>query len=870
MSSQGIRGSVFCDWSLLWMIALFFGVQAAASPVGATLNPVDTDQIQERSWPNWFQGELIEGGSLLSTAIFNGLAQISLYDPSFSSPFESRQVQVGRVVYDNEDVANTYSVVDHVQLNLQVPVYMKSLLHGTRTVNWGLGTTEGLIINDIRQSRRKEITEFYTDLPTLQGSVQKWYDGTLAASSAPKSSIQNSAPTTNGANTTEVVTPNQNTADGSNDFWGSLTSWDPLRTAQYSQLWNIFAFPIRIPFKADGLKNLDEGEIISYNANGTVALSINIGWNFDPTSLTNLAQVGAGLSTYLEGEFEIAILKENERYAQVKVNRVFKHGYDESFGGQEQKDLIRGFILHRQINVSQTIIPFQFAADQNTGHTFDVGYRFDMNDPLARESYEKAVLGNFVSAETLCVRPIGSNETPSVQKVFTVDSSDTAKSSSDEFKIGFLLSSQQSDGVAISDAKIILPDGTTNVLQAITTDEDDNSFLLGSTSKFRYKYTVYLDEDGYAQGKDGSFRLMAEGFLDDTATHGDTLHEYMDEVEGIVGVAGIFPRPPVKTPAAPGENWWQQILDLFNSSFVAYGHSSFYYRLSMTQAQTLEFINTPDDEIWPIMEQAYGVPPGTWANLWDRSIYGLTDDLKQFLSMNWLVTFSLPDTTSLPRLAYASAFANGWSKLHQEMGEKDPVALSKGLADLFSSRWFSFEQMKALRLALIKDSMGYIASGSNHTFGYIWQQKNVIADSTVFQKLSKAENFDQPWNQTSMDLDSMVTGVQVVVGDAGDMRVSFGTKIVPEFVYFRINEVGFFTNPTRTELTLDNRNGQFVAGANLLLIDPAHGQVDQNILKQLVAGHKYILSLAVSRDGNTWGARSDQTFVYSPPDRRPD
>lgn len=834
-------------------VILIFNLANAAEPTD--IAPPDTDPVQERAWPDWLHGEFIQAGSLVATAIFSGLGRIKLYDHNFSAPYESAQVQIGRVVYDNEDVANTYSVVDHIQVKTMIPVYIKSLLQGTRTLSWGLGSSEGLVVEDIRQSRKKEITDFYTDLPALKSSAQKWYDATVTAPDQP-------APQTKGANTTEVVTPTQNTKDSPDASAGianSLINWDPLRTAQYSKLLNMLSFPVRIPFKAEALKNLDEGEIISYNGSGTLSLAFNVGWNFDPTSLTTLTQAGLSLSTYLTGEFEIAILKEDSRYAQVKVTRAYRQGYNESIGAKDRQDIISGFIIGRRMSITQSIVPFQFTADQSTGHTFDVGYRFDMNDPQAREAYEKAVLGSFESAETLSSPALNSPQQAPVSRVFTVKSADTADLANSKFRVGFIFKAQQSSDVVITDAQLILPNGTSKVLEAVTTDEDSNSFLIGSTSQFRYKYTVYLDEDAYAQGKDGSFRLMAEGFIDNTATHGDDLYRYMDEVEGIVGASGVFPRPPARRPWNSADSWWDDLVNLFNTSFVAYGHTNFYYRLDLTQAQTEKFINTPDDQIWPIMEKAYGVSPGTWANLWDRSIYGLTDDLVQFFSLNWLFSFSLPDVTALPRLTYASIFANGWSAMH---GVKDPVDLSKRLARLFSDRWFSFEQMKILRLALSTESVGYIASGSNHSFGYIWQQNNVIADSAPFQKLNQAESFDKPWDQSSFDTESVVTASAVEVDGADEMKVLFNTKILPVFVYFRINEVGFLTNPTLVELTLDNKNGQFVAGNNALLIEASHGAVDQGILKQLVNGKKYILSLAVSKDGTHWGARSDRSFVY--------
>lgn len=775
--------------------------------------PDELSPVQERAWPDWFTGSLDQNSSQVSSSIFQALDQVILV--STSTYGLSEKLKIGRVVYDNHDSAQTYSVVDHIEMDLQLPVFSGSVGALGGSVFWGLGASAGLLITDVRQTRDGSLSSQAESFPQLQERSRNWYANRATPAASP----------------TPAADPD------SGGLWDSLPAWKALRMAQYSDFWNILSFPIRLPLKAEGLDKLEDGEIISFNASGALELSIGIGWSPGLPTLNLLAPAGASFTTFLNGDYEIAILKEDSRYAQVKVSRLFGVGDGFSIGAIPQATILTGFIL-KSSQIQLSIVPFGFSVTRSAAKSFDVAYRYDMNDPAARAAYEQAVLGRFNASEAL------SRSNPdSVQRVFSETDNETGKTSSDELSLSFLFSTEQKTDVDINDATLTFTNGTSHVLTAVADDQNDQSALWGSSEDYNYKYTVFFDKDGYAKGKDGSFRMMAEGFIKNFSTQADDLRHYMNQVETVIGTPGIFPRPPVNAPVSSShqDGVIKNVLSFVKSKLLGLGVSSFYYRLTLTQAQTFKFVQTPEAGIWQILERAYGAPAGTWAGFWSRVGYAITD---------------LP---GIPGLISASSFANRWNALK---AMKAPSKQAEGISGLFSDRWFCFEQMKALRISLEDEKIGYVVSGNNRTMGYVWTENSVLANGEVFDKMIRDQYFTQPWKESEVDAQAKVDGVAVSSTDVTKLEVQFKLGFAPQYLYFRILDTATSNDPTLVELVLNNSTGEFVSGSNDLLIDLAHGQQDQAILQKLHPGEQYVLSLAVSDDGSNWGDRSDTLFTF--------
>jgi hypothetical protein len=821
------------------------GSQSAAADTPPSPTPAglgdDPANIRQGAWPDWLQLRLAQAGDLASTAIFNAMQNINLATVGIGPT--SSNVQMGRTVYDNHDVAHTFSVVDHILLNTQIPVYTGVWAPGNYDLTWGIGTTAGIEITDIRQSKQSSVPSYFTNYGQTQAQMNQWFSQYQANQSATPASDPQSP-----GNTEVVIQNNPPTTENGPSSW---FGWDPLRKAEYSGLLNLLSFPTHIPFKAETLAKMEAGEIISYSATGSVELSAGASWNLDPTSITSIVEAGVTLTTYVQGKYQITVLKEDDRYARVKLTRLWTQGEGVTLGSQDSQSLlIRGLLIAKvKLKPTLSIVPFQFNANQDTGRSFDVGYRYDLNDPLARKAYEMAMLGRFAYSDELTHATVGAGaQTAPVTKVFASASRNSDDDEQTRIRLSLLFSQTKTADVSISDAKIAFPDGTYQILQGLADDEDKQTTLWGANQDFQFKFTSFLDKDGYAAGKPNSLRLLAEGFIDNSDTNAVQLYKYMDEVETIAGENNLFPRPPLQRPDCQPDH---------TCGTLPYGRSSFYYRLTLTQDQTLQFVHTPTAQMWSIVEKAFDEQPGTWQNAWNRGVFVVTHDAVNFADLSWLAAGEAPTVDSIERVQCAVRFVSNWQAMQKET---DPTAIAKDLSELFATRNYGYPLMRALRLSLAADAVGYIVSGSNRSFGYIWDDKNAIADNAILERINREINFDQPWLNPETDTQAQVLNVTARALDANRVEIDFFSKESPVYLYLRLDQMGIFSDPTLMEIVIDNKNQQFVAGKNLLIIDASDGSIDQQFLKDLQPGQQYRISLAVSADSVHWGAIAQTKF----------
>src|SRR5574343_1472019 len=107
---------------------------------------------------------------------------------------------------------------------------------------------------------------------------------------------------------------------------------------------------------------------------------------------------------------------------------------------------LEGNFIYSFFGSHVSVRPFRLTWDQSYYHIFNQVYRFDMNNPLAREAYQKAALGSFKLAEKMAFDEKGQiKEGSPVQRILT--SEEKTKLRGHRRTIGLFFLNLQKDGV---------------------------------------------------------------------------------------------------------------------------------------------------------------------------------------------------------------------------------------------------------------------------------------------------------------------------------------------------------------------------------------------------------------------------------------
>ena len=583
------------------------------------------------------EGELTGQRQKLSASIFDSITDFDLYKHKFGPEDKQGKISIGveREVYNNYDIADTWTVVDFFTVPLTVPLYVsKGYPIGNGTAKLKLQSSITMETFNIRQvyprdfkgikdnsltsfedlekheNKRKDIREAFTKVledPDLKGLL-------FGAREAYKV-IKDEA--------------NQLTAKDQAKF----SLWDKNNqelNARYSNFWNLLKGPFKIPLGENAYRRLSKSEVISYSVNGAIELGLSAGFDLS-YGTANTGTTGFGGSVYLLGKYRISILKENNRFAKLKVTRKKEKGR-KLFIGSESDDhvLFKGFVIAGKevLDLTESVIPFEISNGKLKTETFDISYRYDLSKKEAKKAFFKAVRGQLKKSSDL-----STIEDSGVE--FIVSSDETGHSTFNKKKIEVMFFFEQGNLATntITKAKFKLPDGTYKMYSAVNYTEDGYDTLWGHSENKQYKIETTLDPSQFKIKKQG-LALRFDALLDDSETNSKEYYRYILEVEEFTGQKELFPRVPIYRPiskedtqnckmnfhrgSAAGRNCKHKKIPLAN-----YGDSRFKYTLGFTREQIEEFINYPKDKMWNAIENSFDIEKGDWSTNSSRFFYYL-------------------------------------------------------------------------------------------------------------------------------------------------------------------------------------------------------------------------------------------------------
>lgn len=802
--------------------------------LAAAMASAEDENIPVHEFPEDFRAGLERGGTLLrqqlSDALYDGIDNLKLTE--MSKEHLSIGLYVGRSVYNNFDVAQSYTVVDSV--SVPVTLYSYSLPIGNSHFALQFGIGGNFRMQNIRQVNRRSWKSFER-VEERAHAIEStdWFK-----EADPKFADPGEAPYT------EIPK-----AEGN-----PLFQLDSLNQARYGEMWRMLAHPARLPLKAGWVQSLDIGEIVTYGGSGFVEFGAAFGVfknlpELDP-AIRGFA-LSAEYKLFLRGEYRIVILREDENHVKVKVVRRDEYGRRMGINGETPKSyLFDGFVLFgKERNLAGVnLVPFNFQRVDAKGSALEQGFRFDLRDPAAREAYELAVRGRFALADELAETNQGV-----VERSFRRDADEEYERTSRGIKI-LLYNQDRSSESRASDAVVTLKDGTHKIYSAVVENRFESRLLFGSRERSVTKATIDF--------ADKVLGIVLEGWIEDSRSDGVELEEYSELVEGVLQRGPIFPRLPVWAPVVedpyranqldPDRN--QQAAKLAN-----YGPSAFYFRLDVSQEQVERFIRTPDEEKWKILEQSFGVEAGRWQTAAGRGASRVMNYFGVILNFLFIpVDLRIKEMESL--LVADSIFEN-WVAIGQE---SDPYRLTKLLAAQFSDRIYGFEMMRVFTRALETRKVPFYLVASSPAFGRVALQEGYRGGAgKTLEEYHREANFENP--EIGHNIELTLQDFRVTVLDEKRIELRFNAASRPRVVYFRIDNAGFF-HSTKKEIVVLN-TGIFQAGENRVVFDKTAKGFPAFLAEAFSEPSNYDVYAGLGDKDHSWGPVSSQRvyYRYTPP-----
>ncbi len=826
---------------------------------GADKPPTLHEWAEASNDDSWVKKIIGKAGYQLSDALFGVLEDLKITSIDLGDDGGNIELSVGRKVFDNHDVNNSWTVADTFRVAGKMPIYGQEveLGAGGPTIGFSFGTKAGIEFINLRQVTPTQ----YKTLPDLEDEKKKlqessWYKEFVEGKSSDD-------PREGGwirqAGDMVAGSPDRLT------FQPELINPEDIgQGAQLSKFWNMFLFPFKLPLKPEAVKKMEQAEIISYAGDGTLELGASVGWSLDPSGITDIVQGKISVTTYVRGNFRITVMKESNRYVKVKVTRLFEKGVSAGANAELKLVPFDGFILAKQLAGQLKFVPFDFKISFHQAREFDVGYRYDLENAEAREAFQKAVFGRLALSEQLSTKADGKPLSGTgVEKVFTRKTSSSGSGVNRKMKLGFFYKNDQSSTVTNIDTVITTPEGESKIFKALIENQKSWKALWVAYERYVYRFAVNIDLTQYEKDPNciTCFNLVGEGEINDgISTRGEAM-KYMLQVEDSVGKFGIFPRPPKQSAMtlAEAESIEQADSGAISLPLKNLGESRFYYRVGITNAQIRKFIETSDDTKWQLLEHAFGVHKGAWSSSLNRFLWSVLRAPLTALNIPLYVSnFAFREGESL---SHALKIKKKWDKLE---GIYNPRKQAESLGRLFSDRLFSYELMKLLRSSLAGEEAQYVASGRTKFFGEIVDSglSELKFDDMASDK-QKQIDFDKPGSQIPPGgEDTKVYELSFTSIDKDHANIKFALQAVPHAIDIQLysDEKSLWGKKKLAEVLLYN-DGTLKSGSVTLNLDRTKTEDPLTaIMDKLVDKGRYKIRVSMNPDGIRWGETAEQEF----------
>jgi hypothetical protein len=795
-------------FGLLILLCVGIGASALAFASGDPENP--------RPWPERILRSLREGADHsfieLSSALFDNLDDLDA--DLFHFPGKGRAgIDVHRDVLDNFDLMNTYTVIDRVRLKAKAKPFASFSTWTEDVATRGIGTPFASLVFDPRASVE------WTDVRSVRALDFK---RSPKASEVAARALSPKKPEAEGI-PAPAPSPDPDLSVLKADL--PLTFLDPSIRARFSHVLNLVTFPFRLPLHRADVSRMQDGEILSYAFDGQVEVGISVGLKVIPTLNVLHAGIDIRGTVLLHGRHEISVLRENARYARVKLTRLNEKGFNKNIKiGIDRKRAFDGVMLFGQdhvLSADANFVPFDFKTSRIRSNQFDVVYRYDLDDPDGEKAYHQAVLGNFALSEKTSGGVTGDPSKP-VEKLLSRKGRRTSLNRGVKVDLASVLRLDWNGKREALDATLELPDGSHHVLEAIREKKKANKVFFGATNeKATRRITLYLDAELLAKDDPGSVFVITEVTEEDSNTKGKELNRSIERMEKFLRKPDILPVVPDHLPGRKNPS---------NVRNAYYGRSSFYYGYSLSLEEVGAFLRT---DRATIAESA--------------AKYFNEDEARRFLSA-WEVA-----AAALERNAPAKE-------------------LFQALQGVFTKK-FSVEPLTNVIFDAIPARLiDYFVTAQNVAFGRIQERGKVVPSvEEALTNTDRALGFRDYAQRLKQDSEAVLRDLHVDTLPKGLKKIRFTLDQTPVDVFFRLFRVtGFKRQKVVTEIAVTNRSGRFHRGENTLLLDPSSPDLlTAKLSRDLRRGEFYNLSIAYSRKADRFGPVSSSRFKveepYSPP-----
>ena len=773
----------------------------------------------------------------MSDLVFDLIDEITLGRFQWEEGGPSLALKVQRKVFDNHDVINSWTVVDRLKVQGAVPIFSTQISGGP--IGFSIGSSQGIDFLNIRQVMPGDYSGFppVGNQPGegLPPEIKEWVDSDQSRW--------------------------RRVSDDQGQDRLALIPEDAEFQARFSKYWNLAVFPLRLPLTASSVERMSSGEILSYAGEGSVELGPSVGWSYSDPLLN--ANAGLSFSTFLRGTFRISVLKEDERFVRVKLSRVGAIGKSMAAGASFDPTFLDGLFLIKNLSKHIQVTPFEFKVSDSVSRSFDVGYRYDLENPVGREAYEQAVKGRFAYSDELAIDESGARLNPAqtgVEKLFSRNAEGRGREKSQRIKIGLFFRRGHTTQLESTLADITLPDGSHKVFTAWVDNSAEWKLFWAFYEKLTHRFVVQVDLDRYARSISDMdvLTLTAEGNIQDSFTGSSEMLDYILEAENSVGKFGIFPRPPIQ---------WKSVAPVGISKNRALplkhlGRSDFFYRIGFNQKQVESFLDVPESQMWGLLEKAFSIVDGRWSNPISRFWHMLSSDVLGLLTLPLFVADAPLRESGI--VHNATRIRDRWISAQNSTEIKERAEL---LADMFYDSRHSYELVRLVRAALDQQPVAYTVSGYSPVFGRIWERGNSeLHFDDIATRAQREIDFDRVGARTSNEgADSQVQGLVAQVYGPTRVALSFALAQEPKAIFLELYERGFWDwlpfQSTKKANVLVYNNGWFKAGSNLMILDALELETPwREISSKIQPDTAYRLRLATNLTGLSWGPAVDATF----------
>jgi len=819
------------------LIQSFFLVLGLPLALNAAEVPAKIENVVPHPWtiqevPGKILDKLSSGHFSISNILFDTIDSITFFGGE-QGDFDYN-FKVTRKVFDNHNIINSWTVVDSFSQKGKIPFYT----HTKGPFALWFGTTEGIRITNIRQV----LPDNVISLP----EKKEWA----------KEPSENLKLTTEDSG---WLWENMIDEEGNSKF--KIIQNTPENKARFSKLSNLFLLPGKLPFTMRAVKNMEEGEIISYTISGAFELGGKLSWDFEPTGSIP-SGVGASYTTYLRGSYKISVLKEDNQHVKLKITRLVAKGRKGSLFDEHRPDILDGIFVLKNLKGAVKIVPYSVGIKREWGKFFDLGYRYNIENPHAREAFKRAAFGRSALSYELSFDEEGEAtdfEETGVQRIFSGESIFQSDNFKQGIKLTFAYKSQRNHNRKNIEAKITLPDGSYHTFDSLITNSKRWKLAWGAFEKQNYNFAISANLNRFAEDPeaDDVFILTAEGSIDDSHASSEELTDYILEAEDAIGQPGIIPRPPRNFELVDAKKR-KRFLNRWRAR--KYGRARIYYRLKIAQTQLEMFMNTPDQEKWGMLEKVFHVNEGSWSNMPLRSINSLFSGILVILSSP-LELIGNPFHKQ-NKIFHARRVIQTWNATSNLTDIRDKVS---GLGDLFYSTYYSRELIHLLRLALDGEPIEYTLSAYSPVFGDIWHEgETKLSFENLATKFQKEIDFDRigPRTPTS-EGGTRILKASAEALDSQTLKVKLRLEKKPSAIFFEVLERDHFSLiPTKSRLGhfILLNDGSFHSGDNTIILDNSIKEW-ADIADKLRPGKEYRIRIAINVAGLNWGPAHRSHFT---------